>query len=275
MFTYGAQSEPIDEEHKFRFVFAPKSPVKDKNVQIDETDDASDNDNVEDEENNTYFTPVIPLPDKIEVRTGEEDEEVLYSHRAKLYRFKNSEWRARGLGDVKILRHKVSGRLRVVMRREQILKICLNHILDNNVIYKSKDPKSLQFIVNDFSEGEFDIEQLCLRFKTPEIAQEFKNAINGALDEATSEPPVNIMIKSQLPEKSLSKDEIVINDYRLPSNFFDYKNHPDCSGCCGCNSDDFQFPKINEVDSSLQVDTSLPLIFTPLSIKNDAKKSTE
>ena len=34
-----------------------------------------------------HFEPIIPLPDKIDVKTGEEDEEVLFSHRAKLYRF--------------------------------------------------------------------------------------------------------------------------------------------------------------------------------------------
>ena len=34
-----------------------------------------------------YFEPVIPLPEKVEVKTGEEDEDVLFSERAKLFRF--------------------------------------------------------------------------------------------------------------------------------------------------------------------------------------------
>ena len=33
------------------------------------------------------FTPVIPLPELIEVKTGEEGEEVLFSERAVLFRF--------------------------------------------------------------------------------------------------------------------------------------------------------------------------------------------
>lgn len=101
---------PKLDSKEFGFVFKPKSPMK---TTIDDTvEDVSDDENVEEEENTTYFTPVIPLPEKIEVKTGEEDEDILYSHRAKLYRFRSSEWRERGLGDVKILQHKTSGRLR-------------------------------------------------------------------------------------------------------------------------------------------------------------------
>lgn len=102
---------------EFSFVFKPRSPAKGKSPLKQHTstpgvEDVSDDENVEEEENQTYFTPVIPLPDKIEVKTGEEDENELYSHRAKLFRFRDSEWRERGLGNVRILQHKVTGRLR-------------------------------------------------------------------------------------------------------------------------------------------------------------------
>lgn len=94
-------------------MFKSKSPGKPQaNASVDGVEDVSDDENVEEEENNTYFTPVIPLPDKVEVRTGEEDEDILYSHRAKLFRFREKEWRERGLGDIKILRHRQSGKLR-------------------------------------------------------------------------------------------------------------------------------------------------------------------
>lgn len=49
---------------------------------------------------------------QVEVKTGEEEEEVLYSHRAKLFRFADAEWKERGLGDVKILRHQRTRKLR-------------------------------------------------------------------------------------------------------------------------------------------------------------------
>lgn len=67
------------------------------------------------------------------------------------------------------------------MRREQILKICLNHVLNDEVEYKVKDDKSWHFIVNDFSEGEVELMQFCLRFKTSEIAQEFREALRDTL----------------------------------------------------------------------------------------------
>lgn len=95
-------------------MFKSKSPAKVETNVSTGLEDVSDDENVEEEENNTYFTPVIPLPDKIEVKSGEEDEDVLYTHRAKLYRFRDKEWRERGLGDIKILRHKQTGRLRYV-----------------------------------------------------------------------------------------------------------------------------------------------------------------
>lgn len=51
---------------------------------------------------------------QVEVKTGEEDEEVLYSHRAKLFRFdgETKEWKERGIGDIKVLMHKITGKLR-------------------------------------------------------------------------------------------------------------------------------------------------------------------
>lgn len=71
---------------------------------------------------------------------------------------------------------------RVVMRREQVLKICLNHVLIPDIEYLPKDDKTWLFTAPDFSEGEINHQQFCLRFKTPEIAIEFKNAIDNALE---------------------------------------------------------------------------------------------
>ena len=53
----------------------------------------------------------------MEVKTGEEDEEVLYSHRAKLYRFakETGEWKERGLGDIKLLEHRQTHAIRYVL----------------------------------------------------------------------------------------------------------------------------------------------------------------
>lgn len=51
--------------------------------------------------------------------------------RAKLYRFDNSadppEWKERGTGEIKMLKHRDRPSVRIVMRRDKTLKICANH----------------------------------------------------------------------------------------------------------------------------------------------------
>ncbi len=51
--------------------------------------------------------------------------------RAKLYRFDKTEdpaeWKERGTGDMKILKHKDTKQCRVLMRRDKTLKVCANH----------------------------------------------------------------------------------------------------------------------------------------------------
>lgn len=38
--------------------------------------------------------------------TGEEDETLIYEAKAKLFRFLDQQWKERGIGQIKILRHK-------------------------------------------------------------------------------------------------------------------------------------------------------------------------
>lgn len=54
------------------------------------------------------------------MKTGEEEEELLYSHRAKLYRWLDGEWKERGLGDIKLLFDPAAKRVRLLMRREPV-----------------------------------------------------------------------------------------------------------------------------------------------------------
>jgi Ran-binding protein 1 len=49
--------------------------------------------------------------------------------RAKLFKFvrDSNEWKERGTGDVRLLKHKENGKTRLVMRRDKTLKVCANH----------------------------------------------------------------------------------------------------------------------------------------------------
>nr|CAI5844206.1 unnamed protein product [Callosobruchus analis] len=253
-----AQPEPGQDDAKFvfgspqphAFEFKPRSPRRASAGQGDEESDGGSG--LEEEEDNISFKPVIPLPDMVEVKTGEEDEDVLFCQRAKLFRFVGDEWKERGLGDIKILRNKSSGKLRVVMRRDQVLKICLNHVLTKDIEYLPKDGKTWLFHAADFSEGEIAREQFCVRFKTPQVAEEFKKAVADALDgcelgkntpEAAttskgdgSDDDIQIVFETKVtPEEESEAIRL-----GLPPKFLSYRQLPDCT-CEQCKKDDEYF----------------------------------
>lgn len=69
----------------------------------------------------------------VEVKTGEEVEEQVFKMRAKLFKFdpESKEWKERGTGDVRLLKHKENLKTRLVMRRDKTLKVCANHYGEN------------------------------------------------------------------------------------------------------------------------------------------------
>ena len=38
------------------------------------------------------------------------------------------QWKERGSGELKLLKHKTTGMVRLLMRREKTLKVCANHV---------------------------------------------------------------------------------------------------------------------------------------------------
>lgn len=76
-----------------------------------------------------HFEPLVHLTEKVETQTNEELEEQSFKMRAKLFKFdrESSEWKERGTGDVRLLKHKDNGKTRLVMRRDKTLKVCANH----------------------------------------------------------------------------------------------------------------------------------------------------
>ena len=76
-----------------------------------------------------HFEPVIRLTEKVETKTNEELEEQVFKMRAKLFKFdrESKEWKERGTGDVRLLKHKENQKTRLVMRRDKTLKVCANH----------------------------------------------------------------------------------------------------------------------------------------------------
>lgn len=154
------------------------------------------------------------------------------------------------------------------MRRDQILKICLNHALTHDIVYKPKDSKSWHFVANDFSEGAMELDQFCLRFKTEEIASEFKRAIDDALGGVTSkqngvgnssETAAAAAPRESLASKLSAEETKKITDLKLPADFFDYKTKSKCNGCRGCNSEEFVFPEVKAINMITVDENPIPL----------------
>ncbi|XP_022125731.2 E3 SUMO-protein ligase RanBP2 [Pieris rapae] len=256
----------------FHFALKPKSPTKGKSPMKSpksKGDESADEEYVSDDEGaSIHFSPVIPMPDKIDVVTGEENEDELYGHRAKLFIFTNAEWKERGLGIIKILKHKISGNLRVLMRREQVHKICLNHILSPDVIYKPKDEKTWFFAANDFSEGELHLQQFCVRFQNKTIALEFKNEIDKAIESKfgpQKEKDDDVIFVSET--EASEEDKQRAKELMLPDNFFTYSEKEPCKGCRGCEEDIMETPRKPskpDASSSFAQSTTNSVYGTPL-----------
>lgn len=88
-----------------------------------------DEETPENAEPDVHFEPVVHLTEKVETKTNEEAEEQTFKMRAKLFKFDRDsrEWKERGTGDVRLLKHKENQKTRLVMRRDKTLKVCANH----------------------------------------------------------------------------------------------------------------------------------------------------
>jgi E3 SUMO-protein ligase RanBP2 len=135
----------------------------------------------EDDEQAISFKPVIHLS-PVEVKTGEEDENILFCERARLYRFDPStnQMKERGVGEMKILQHKTTHHCRVLMRREQVFKVCANHKITSQLELKPHQGTANAYVwsVVDFADGEGKHETFCVKFKTDEQAKQFARIFN-------------------------------------------------------------------------------------------------
>jgi Ran-binding protein 1 len=158
------------------------------------------------------FEPIITL-EKVEVKTLEEDEDILFKMRAKLFRFDNvsNEWKERGTGDVKFLQHRENQRVRILMRRDKTLKLCANHLILPELSLQPNIGSDRSWVWTtpaDYSETEVRKEVLAIRFANTDNAKKFKEMFEEARDinkkVAKGEKDV-IVTKRFIPDES--KDE--------------------------------------------------------------------
>ncbi|SHO77726.1 Similar to S.cerevisiae protein YRB1 (Ran GTPase binding protein) [Malassezia sympodialis ATCC 42132] len=136
-------------------------------------------------EHDPHYDPVIKLEHQVEVKTHEEDEDVQFKIRAKLFRFdkESKEWKERGTGDVRLLKHKETKKVRLVMRRDKTLKVCANHFLSSDIKLQPNVGSDRSWVYNvtaDISDGEPVAETLAIRFANSENAELFKKEFEAA-----------------------------------------------------------------------------------------------
>lgn len=157
----------------------------------------NENEVAPDEDYSKSFAPVVQLAE-VETKTGEEDEDVIFKVRAKLFRFSRElkEWKERGTGDVRVLKHKTNKKIRLLMRREKTLKICLNQFVNPNVELKENvgSDRSWVWQAVDYADGERDEALLAIRFRDSENAKQFMDAYDDAREhmrKLRASPPSN------------------------------------------------------------------------------------
>ena len=104
--------------------------------------------------------------------------------RVKLYRWRDEQWKERGVGNCKLMRDKAARRVRVVMRQEKTLKPVGNFMLSESplceLVPMANNDKAWVWSCKDYSEEtEGSIEKLAARFQNAEAAKTFKEAFDA------------------------------------------------------------------------------------------------
>ena len=181
-------------------------------------------------------TSALKLPElhgklkEVEVKSGEEDEDVLITVRSKLYVFYETDkygdevrknlWKSRGTGDVKLLKHRDTGKVRLLMRQDKVKKICANVLLPKDATLKPQEGTKTSMVTSlpDFDGDTTEVRTMAFKFKDEDIAGSFAKAFAEAVlsnagvegtttdDKSASTPPKsNTDVKPSSPAATMSK----------------------------------------------------------------------
>lgn len=92
---------------------------------------------------------------------------------------------------------KENNTIRLLMRREQVHKVCCNHQLLKNMSFSkmSNCAKALSWFAQDFSEEVLKAEMFAIRFKTEEQADAFLKAVTSAQDSLNDDNALGKKVK--------------------------------------------------------------------------------
>ena len=131
------------------------------------------------EKRDIYVQPIVELSTAI-VPTREEEEEVHFKQRCKLYRYVTStrKWKGNGVGEMRLLHNRNMQKSRLVMRRDEVHKLCANHALSETMKLEMFPSNELTVTWNAMGDISNDLPEdklLAAKFKNKDILSEFKN----------------------------------------------------------------------------------------------------
>jgi|TARA_B100000287_G_scaffold22433_1_gene22072 Ran-binding protein 1 len=156
------------------------------------------------------------VEDDSERKTGEEDEDVMFEAKVKAYRFTDGEWRERGLGPIKLLEHKDSKKIRVLMRRDKTLKICANFYVqqESKVSEHAASEKACVFTTVDCSDGDErpELYNMCIKFGSAEKREAFTAAFEDAQKKMAALPAEEGEAEAAEEKEAVAKEADALAD---------------------------------------------------------------
>ncbi|XP_047538395.1 ran-specific GTPase-activating protein-like [Vanessa atalanta] len=166
---------------------------------------------VETPEHDPHYEPIVSLP-LVDIQTNEEEEEELCKIRARLYRYDthDHEWKERGTGDIKLLRHKANNSVRVVMRRDKTLKVCANHFITPDIrmnVHCGSDKAFNWSVFADYADETCKQELLAIKFGNPQNAELWKTKFAEAQEIVRTKCSLYTQDQSSDDESSITRSE--------------------------------------------------------------------
>lgn len=163
-------------------MFKPQDPKPEEHKDEDSGDEVDDD--LEKEVVGNW--KLVDLPEMPAV-TGEEEEEELVKFRSKIYRFRNGEWKERGVGDLRFLRHKKSNYIRVLVRADKTHKCVVNHyVLTKDIFCKLEPMKTSNnawtWAAQDIADETPASEKFCAKFTSKDDYEKFSVEFAKASD---------------------------------------------------------------------------------------------
>ena len=132
------------------------------------------------------YNKLVDLPE-IPVVTGEEEDELISKFRSKIYRWRK-EWKERGVGELKLLKNKTSGLIRILLRVPTTHKLAMNHLVHRKQIFcelqqLKTSNNAWTWAAYDISDESPQTEKFCAKFTSKEDFDKFKVEFDNAAAE--------------------------------------------------------------------------------------------